>query len=128
MMKKILTVLFLLTAMVAFSADAYAMKYEEALNQSKPFALLVYADWADNVKEVSQTFSTTGLSYADKYNFVTMNIASPDAKAFNQKFHIYPNLPYVLLFRDKGKFSRYLNKDCILSDTCFKDKLDLFVN
>ena len=127
-MKKILSFLFLSVAFFICTNTVNAMSYEEAIVQSKPFALLVYADWADDVQAVSQNFSAAGLKYASKYNFVSLNIASKDAKAFNKSFHIYPNLPYVLLFRDKGKFSRYLNKECIMKEACFNEKLDFFVN
>ena len=121
-MKKILSILFLFTAFAVGSTVAYGMNFEEALAQPKPLALFVYADWADDVQQMSQAFSEAQQKNSDKYNFVTMNIASPDTKAFNKMFHIYPNLPYVLLFREKGKVSRYLNKDCVLKEACFSER------
>ena len=128
-MKKIVSVLFLFSLMLWGSAKAdEPMKFEQAISQTKPMALLVYADWADDAQTVLQTFNATGLQYEGKYNFVTMNIASPDTKAFNKSYHIYPNLPYVLFFKDKGKVSRYLKKDCVLNASCFKEKLDFFIN
>ena len=49
-------------------------------------------------------------------------------KEFNKKFHIYPNLPYVLLFKDGGRVSRYLQQTCILDDACFSERLNMFTN
>ena len=62
------------------------------------------------------------------YNFVYLDIASEDTKLFNQKYHIYPNLPYVLLFKDRGRISRYLQKNCINDEACFTEKLNFFAN
>ena len=127
-MKKFLSILFLFSIFVFGSIAANGMTYDEAMAQTKPVAVLIYADWADDVQQVMQVYNAKGQDYSDKYNFVTMNIASPETKSFNKTFHIYPNLPYVLLFREKGKISRYLNKDCVLKDSCFTEKLNFFVN
>ena len=91
---------------------------------------MIYANWADDVQQVSQAFTQMGQNplYADKYNFISLDIASKDAKAFNQVYYIHQGLPYVLLFKDRGKFSRYLQKDCVLDNSCFSQKLDSFVN
>lgn len=119
----------LLSILVVFGAQkTSAMTFEEGIKQSKPMALYLYADWADNAAQGLQTFNLMGQRYSNKYNFITLNIASPEAKAFNKMYHIYPNLPYVLLFRDGTKFSRFLNMDCVMSDSCFSGKLDVFVN
>ena len=127
-MKKFLSLLFLLTVMLMSPLSAYALKYEEAINQSKPMAILVYAPWADNQQTCMQAFKAMEQQYAAQYNFVLINIATADAKAFNKTYHIYPNLPYVLLFKDRGKISRYLKADCVMNNTCFTDKLNLFIN
>lgn len=118
--------LFLLVSALVFAGSANAMKYEESLSSSKPSAMLIYADWADGLAPVMQNFTAMEQQYGDRYNFVRLNIASSDTKAFNQKYHIYPNLPYVLLFRDGGKVSRYLQKNCINDTACFTERLDFF--
>ena len=127
-MKKLISILSLFTILSAGIANAQTTTFDGAMSQSKPMAVLVYANWADDAQTMLQTFGATGLKYSDKYNFVTLDIASPDAKAFNKTYYIYPNLPYVLLFRDKGKVSRYLKKDCALDQSCFEEKLKFFVN
>ena len=125
MIKKI-SFLFLLSLLFLSSKPADAMKYEEALSSPKPTVLLIYADWADGLAPVMTNFGVLEQSYSESYNFVKMNIASPDTKVFNQKYHIYPNLPYVLLFRDGGKISRYLQKNCITDSACYAERLDFF--
>ncbi len=126
-MKKILT---LLTAVfILFMAKANAMTFEEAYAQSttKPMLMLVYADWADNAPSYVQAFNALQAEFGETYNFVDLNIASPDTKAFNARYHIYPNLPYILMFRDGGKVSRYIPRNCILDESCLIPKLKSFV-
>ena len=127
-MRKILTALFLLTLVIVGTQKANAIKFEEAIGQNKPVAVLVYAPWADGQDTMLQAFNNMGTRYADAYNFVAINIATEDAKTFNQRFYIYPNLPYVLLFRNGGKVSRFLKRDCVLDSACFAERLDMFNN
>lgn len=116
----------LLISTMAFSANI--LTFEEAVNKQKPAAVLVYSDWADDKEAVFNVFDEYQLNYAKKYNFIKMNIASEDAKTFNKTFYIYPNLPYIILFKDKGKTSRYVTKECILRNSCIQDKFDFFIN
>ena len=112
-MKKKLAILFLFVAFAMGVQTAKAMSYDEAMKQSKPIALLIYADWAEGFDKVNQSFDSAQKQYGTTYNFVKMNIASSEAKNFNKKYYFYPNLPYALLIRDGGKVSRYLQKDNI---------------
>ena len=125
-MKKIFISLLLL--LTVSTGIVKALTYEQALSDSKPMALLIYATWADNLANVNSVFNNMEQNYSDKYNFVKLDIASNDAKAFNKRYHIYPNLPYVLLFRDGGKVSRYLQNNCITDSACFSEKLNMFTN
>ena len=123
------TLLALITLSLTISTTM-AMNFDEAFKQSgsKPMALLLYADWADNAQEVSQAFSAAEPMFANKYNFVKLNIANKDAKSFNKIYSIMPNLPYVMLFRDGTKFSRMVKSDCVMNSSCFSDKLNAFTN
>lgn len=127
-MKKFLTFLFLVSVMVFGAQSAKAMKYDEAMAQSKPMAILVYADWADSASTALQVFKSLEQKYNAQYNFVPLNIATADAKSFNKTYHIYPNMPYVLLFKDRGKISRYLQQNCAIDSACFEGKLKMFIN
>lgn len=127
-MRKFLTALFLLTLVIIGTQKANAIKFEDAIGQNKPVAVLIYAPWADGQDTMLQAFNSMGTRYVDAYNFVAINIATEDAKAFNQRFYIYPNLPYVLLFRNGGKVSRFLKQDCVLDSACFAERLDMFNN
>lgn len=127
-MKKLLSLLVLLTILCFNQQQSKALTYKEATESSKPMALLIYADWVENIAKIKQSFSEMENKYGKTYNFVMLNIASEDTKYFNEKYHIYPNLPYVLLFKDRGKISRYLQKNCVEDAACFSEKLDFFVN
>ena len=125
-MKKILT---LLLAMFAIS-EVSALTFDEAIEQSDkiPAAVLIYADWADDIQEAKQSFSLMEQRYKGKYNFLKLNIADKDTKSFNKTYSIMPNLPYVMLFRNGIKFSRMVYKDCVKDDSCLSDKLEVFDN
>lgn len=123
-MKKFLFCIGLL--MLAGFTSVQAMTYEEAINQSKPMAILIYADWADNASNALQMFNTMSEQYSNKYNFVKINIATKGAKTFCKTYHIYPNMPYVILFKDRGRLTRFLQQNCVLNNACFADKLQNF--
>ena len=126
-MKKILTLLAV--SLLLITTKANAMTFEEAYAQSsvKPMLVLVYADWVDSASDYVQAFNSLQAEYGETYNFVTLNIASSDTKAFNARYHIYPNLPYVLMFRDGGKVSRYIQRECILDESCLVPKIKSFI-
>ncbi len=127
-MKKLLTILCLAGAVVFCTIKASALTFIEAVKLQKPCAVLIYADWADDAQDVMKSFKSKEQQWGSKYNFVAMNIADEQTKEFNKLYHIYPNLPYVLLFKDKGKVSRLLKKECVTTSSCFDDKLDLFAD
>ena len=127
-MKKLLSFLFLFVLLIAGSLKAKALTFEEAYNDQKPMLILVYAEWADNYSSYLNTFNALEDVYGDKFNFVALDIAKADAKAFNARYHIYPNLPYMLMFRDNGKVSRYIQRDCILNESCVNSRLKSFIH
>lgn len=127
-MKKIFMLMLVFTAMIICSVKTYAMSFEEAMKQPKPFAVFVYADWAEDVNKSKTAFEAMAGQQSSIYNFIMLDIASKDAKFFNKSYYIYPNLPYVLLYKDKGKVSRYLKSDCVNDSTCFADKLKYFIH
>ena len=104
------------------------MDFEKAVTGKKPCAVLIYADWADDAIPILGQFKGWEAEYGQIYNFVELNIASPEAKAFNKNYYIYPNLPYILLFRNKGKTTRAVGKSCILDNECMKEKLEIFID
>jgi len=126
-MKRFINMFFAI--MLSFSVlSVNALTFEEAYMQTKPMAVVIYADWASGYETVLQAFESANEQFESKYNFVKLNIADKDTAFFNKKYHIYPNLPYVLLFKDRGRISRYLTKDCILDNSCFSDRLNMFAN
>ncbi len=126
-MKKIIITLLVLLSITLTTQVTKAMSYADAIKSNKPMALLIYATWADDASNVMGKFKAQEAKYGDLYNFVLLDIASEDTKEYNKKYQIYSNLPYVILYRDNGKISRYLQKNCILEDSCFTEKLDFFI-
>ena len=127
-MKKLLTSLFVLLSILCIFNKANAASFEEVMTQSKPCAVLIYADWADNLAAVTATYGAMEQAYSNKYNFTKINICKDEAKNFNKNFYIYQNLPYILLFKERGRMSRAITRDCILDNSCIKDKLEFFAN
>ena len=109
---KILNLLFAFLLVTFTCVKTNALSFEEAFAQSvkKPMVVLIYAQWADNYTDYLQAFNIAKEQMSDKYNFVELDIASHDTKVFNAKYHIYPNLPYILMFRNQGKISRYIQR------------------
>lgn len=128
-MKKLLTLLTIVILGVSLQAKA-AVSFEDAFKESttKPMLVLVYAQWADDYATYLQTFKNVQNEFGDKFNYVELNIASEDTKFFNSRYHIYPNLPYVLMFRDGGKISRYVPNNCANKDACLIPKIKTFLN
>ena len=83
-MKKVLSLLFLLTIILFSANKTNAMSYEEASNDSKPMALLVYASWADDIDKVKQTFDALSQRY-DKKD------CAQDNSCFAQKLDMFAN-------------------------------------
>ena len=128
-MKKFFSLVFVLFLALGICTKSSAATFEEAYAQStsKPMLTLLYATWADNYSAYLTEFRNLQAEFGDKFNYVELDIASPDAKFFNMKYHIYPNLPYVLMFRDGGKISRYIQKDCAASASCMIPRVKSFI-
>ena len=125
-MKKVLTILVSAIFIYSGICAVKAATLEELIGQQTPLAVLVYADWADDYKSYIDAFKTIENTYGDALNYFELNIASKDTKYFNQRYHIYPNLPYILLFRDNGKVSRYVQKECVLDESCLQTRVKSF--
>lgn len=128
-MKKILTLLTVIILSAGMQAKA-AMSFEDAFKQSdsKPMLVLIYAQWAEGYTNYLQTFRSAQKEFGDKFNYVELDIANADAKFFNSRYHIYPNLPYILMFRDGGRVSRYVQNNCAEKDACLFPKIRTFLN
>ena len=126
-MKKLFVSLCCIILVALGFANVQAGTFDE-VSQAKYGAIMIYADWADNLQPVMTNFGTMEQAYAGKYSFAKINIASEDAKEFNKKNYIYPNLPYILLFKERGRMSRCITRECASNPTCLKEKMELFAN
>ena len=125
-MKKLLVLLTLLLFTVDVKA---AMTFEEAFKDSnKPMAVIVYANWATDYSEAINRFRVAGLNYINDYNFVELNIADEDAKNYTEIYPIVAKLPYIMLYRGRGKVSRYLDRNCTSDISCIESKLNMFIS
>ena len=128
-MKKILNLLLIFVLFLATAVKAQAMNFEQAFSQihKKPLVVLIYAQWADNYQNTIQQFRVSKSKMGSKFNFVELDLASKDAKAYCEKYHILPKLPYIMMYRDGGKVSRYIPRDCVSSSACINSKLKTFI-
>ena len=112
----------------ALSANAKVTDLSSAMSQnySVPVAVLIYADWADGYQDALNQFRKVQVDLGNSYNFVELNLASKDAKIYNDQYVIYPKLPYIMLLRTSGRFSMLVNRDCTLSSSCTTQKLKVF--
>ena len=128
-MKKLFKIFTILILSLVVFQKANAMSFEEAFAESntKPMLVLLYADWADNCDVYLENFNKLQTEFGDQFNYVELDIASPDLKSFNKRYHVYPNLPYILMFRDGGKVSRYIQKNCAASSSCLSPRVKSFL-
>lgn len=121
--------LFIIFLLLVFNNNVNALTFEEAYSQSdrKPMLVLVTADWAENSEAISKVFNNLSSTFGKTFNYVELDIATDDAKVFNDRYHIYPKLPYVIMFRDRGKVSRYIQRDCASERSCITSKIKSFI-
>ena len=129
-MKFLLKTFFVLLISLLMVAKSEAISFSEGYAQTvnKPMILLVYAEWASGYKTYVGVMDALEKEYGQKFNFVKLDIAKPEAAAFNAKFHIYPNLPYILMYRDGGKISRYIQRSCASDYSCVESKMKTFLH
>ena len=127
-MKKVaylsLVALFLFLGVKANASVSFDEAFSKA--NSKPMLVLVYADWADNYEVFLEKFRGLEQEFGDEFNYVELDIAKPEAKSFNARYHIYPNLPYILMYRDGGKVSRYIQRNCAINESCMVPRIRSF--
>ena len=108
-MKKIILLVFALF-MFMLQSNAVEMKFEEAYAQSKskPAAIFLYADWADNAQECRVQFENIQQQLGNKYNYVFLDLSNKDTKGFNKIFPIY-TVPYIFTFRANIMWFKWIN-------------------
>lgn len=124
-MKKILLFLMLLILVPkAYAEMSYAEAY--SMNNKKPMAVLIYADWAMNSDGILRQFRAVQKEMGDRYNFVELDIASEDASGYTEKNAILPKLPYIMLCRNYGKFAKRIDRECASNPACLIPKMKTF--
>ena len=110
-------------------SDAKVVSFEEAFSQTstKPMAVLIYSDWADNYQNFIINFRNLQNHFGNNFNFVELDIASKEMKAFNDRYEMYPKIPYIILYRNSGKVSRIIQRNCVLDSSCAITKMKSFL-
>ena len=122
--------LFFVLAVFVFALKANAaMTFSDAFdeNNSKPMAVLVYANWIDNYEEYLTTFRGLEREFGDIYNFVELDIATEEAKTYMERNTILVKPPYIMLYRGKCKFARVIERDCANNSACISPKMKTFI-
>ena len=130
-MKKFIYIfVLLLTLTITLKINAKTLTFPQAFSQisQKPVAVLVYADWADNYQTHLINFrKLEKTQLGQNFYFAELDIASKEAKIFNDKYEIYTKLPYIILLRNNGKVSRYIQRNCASDTACTINKMKAFI-
>ena len=115
-MKKFLTILSIIilsTVIVPFvQAKEIPFSQGYSMCDSKPLITLVTAKWSSSNQEVINEFKLLQQYFGTRFNYSIVDITLPQAQDYNKHFRIEQNLPYVMFYRNGGKVSRYLNREC----------------
>lgn len=129
-MRKIFSIFFLVSVLLLgfqrVSAASADLDFEQALNQKKPLLVLIYADWADRASVALNNFNNLKKSHGDKFNYLALNVADPSMKSYNKKYPIAPDMPYMVMFKNKGSVIRYVPSSCVVDNACITKKTTVF--
>ena len=128
-MKKFFNVLIILSILVFASEKVCSIQFNDGIAQSsqKPFMVLLYANWANDYDQYLGVFRTTQSLLANRFNYLELNVSDEDMAFFNQKYVLYQNVPYILMFRSNGKISSYIDNNCAKDTACIIDKAKRFI-
>ncbi len=134
-MKKVLTILVLLIFFAGISIAApignnssTGISFKDGLNNKKPMLVFIYAPWSDNSEQLIANMNSLKKVYGNSVNVVSLDIAKPETKDYNDISPIQPQLPHVMMFKDKAKISRYIPKDCALDYACISKRARVFIH
>ncbi len=132
-MRRILTIIlgFILTAGLAIAAPTKTASkggtFVEGMRAKKPMIVLLYAPWSPSTQQALKNMASLKKVHGAKANFVSINIADPEAKYYNDLLPIQPNLPHITLFKDKAKISKFIPRECAVDYACVSKRVSRFV-
>ncbi len=129
-MRKALLLFLLIFGLVnvSIAAPTSGISFEQGLNSKKPMVVLLYAPWSEGAVAANKNMIALKKAYGSKANFITLNIAADETKYYNSMLPIQPNLPNIMMFKDKAKISRFIPKDCVLDYACVSKKANSFLH
>lgn len=117
--------LFLLSAIRTSAAE---VNLNQALEQNTPTLVLITAPWAKVSQNAINNFNSLKNVHGDKCNYIILDIASNQAQAYNQKFAFFPNIPYLMMFKNKAKIQLFVPQSCVLDNACIVKKTSNFLH
>lgn len=103
------------------------MSYNKAINSSKPSVILFYANWCTYCRKFMPKFNSLAKMYAEKYNFVKINIESSDNnKALSKQYGIR-SLPTVYIVEKKYRVKKQVSPYAYDSVENMKSELDRYL-
>ena len=126
-MKKMLMLFLAVLVSIGAARAGSNLPFEEGIKSSTPLMVLITAPWAEKASDIQTTFEELVESSSNDFNNSVVDLSTESAKEFNKSFMINTNLPYVMLFKDQGKISRHIKRDCIEDSSCFAEKVKLFL-
>lgn len=127
-MKKNIIIIFLML-LSTVSVLAETISFSDALSQSgkTPALVLIHATWATNSQSCLSQFKRIQNEYGNRFNYVELDVASPDMALFNQKYQLLQGVPYMLMIRNNGTITRNVTTDCINDYSCLNSRVKTFV-
>ena len=71
-MKNLLISMVILSSMVFGVSQCQAATFDELVSQTKPSAVLIYADWANNAQSALNAFNSIQQPFAKRYGFTSI--------------------------------------------------------
>lgn len=128
-MKKYLSIILLTLFLSAgIKAVAAPLTFDQAVEDKKPALVLITAPWASASQTAVANFNSLKNVYGDAANFVTLDIASEQARSYNSKYAFFPNIPYMMMFKSKAKIQLFVPQSCVLDNACISKKVGTFLH
>lgn len=127
-MKKYLGIFFVLLLLTAAKSFAAPLSFDEAVADKKPTLVLITAPWSTSSIIAANNFNALKKVHGDACNYVILDIASKDAQSYNRKYAFFPNIPYLMMFKNKAKIQLFVPQSCVLDNACIMKKTSNFLH
>lgn len=123
----------LMTASIVLSAcikkepvSSYPQYFNSAMAEEKPAFVFFYAKWCSHCVNFMPTYNELEKSYADKYNFIKVNVDNSENKDLVQDFYV-AGIPTIYVIDTKNKKRYLLDNSKFFSINDLKEELDKYI-